>query len=172
MESLKNALVPQHPRRIDSLAADPPRVQPLGLEFWQADDLDGGLALESEHQYGHPRVEWRRRILIQTRGLTPFCRRLPSPLAPWRTIDAPHCPRTVLLSGRDGDPGWGSSMMRCLVVLSSASIHPRYTLSRVGREERKRRGVEGHMHTRRDAARSRNARRASWPASPTMGRLW
>lgn len=123
MESLEDALVPQHPRRVDGLAADPPRVDPLGLEFWQANDLDRRLALKFQHQYGHPRVMWGRRILIQTRGLTPFCRRLPSPLAPWRTIDAPHCPRTVLLSGRDGEPGWGSSMMRCLVVLSSASVH-------------------------------------------------
>lgn len=51
--------------------------------------------------------------------LTPFCRRLPSPLAPWRTIDAPHCPRTVLLSGRDDEPGWGSSIIRCLCHVST-----------------------------------------------------
>lgn len=46
METLENALVPQHPCRRDSLAADPPRVDPFSLEFWQADDLDGGLALD------------------------------------------------------------------------------------------------------------------------------
>lgn len=57
MKSLKHTLVPQHPRRVDGLAADPPRVDPLGLEFWQADDLDRRLALKFQHQYGYPRVK-------------------------------------------------------------------------------------------------------------------
>lgn len=173
MKSLKHALVPQHPRRVDGLAADPPRIHPLGLEFWQPDDLYSRLALKVKHQYGHLQVKWVRKILIRTRGLTPFCRRLPSPLAPWRTIDAPHCPRTVLLSGRDDEPGWGSSMMRCLIFVS-VSCHLRY-FSRVGREERKGRkgrGKWGYMHTHRGAATRRTARRASWPAPPTTGHLW
>lgn len=49
MESLEDALVPQHPRRSNGLAADSPRIHPLSFEFWQTDDLDGRLALESKH---------------------------------------------------------------------------------------------------------------------------
>lgn len=69
-------------------------------------------------------IHVKRRLKLVQVGLTPFCRRPnPSP-ASWRTIDAPHCPRTLHLAGGvDDEPGCGSSMIRCLVHISAYGTH-------------------------------------------------